>query len=88
MTTRAMRNSVRKTFPLPSIPIPKGEMVDLPGRGSTFVTVTPGPAGAPTLLLLHAVGCTGLARMDRCPRARGPASSAPVNSPTILPSVS
>ena len=60
MTTRAMRNSVRKTFPLPSIPIPKGEMVDLPGRGSTFVTVTPGPAGAPTLLLLHAVGCTGL----------------------------
>ena len=60
MTTRAMRNSVRKTFPLPSITIPKGEMVDLPGRGSTFVTVTPGPAGAPTLLLLHAVGCTGL----------------------------
>ena len=60
MTTRAMRNSVRKTFPLPSIAIPKGEMVDLPGRGSTFVTVTPGPAGAPTLLLLHAVGCTGL----------------------------
>jgi pimeloyl-ACP methyl ester carboxylesterase len=34
--------------------------VELPGRGSTYVTDTPGPPGAPTLLLLHAVGCTGL----------------------------
>ncbi len=61
MTTRAMRRSyIRKAVPLPSTEIPKGRMVDLPGRGSTYVTVTPGPPGAPTLLLLHAVACTGL----------------------------
>lgn len=36
-------------------------MVELPGRGATYVTDTPGPTpGAPTVLLLHAVGCTGL----------------------------
>lgn len=34
--------------------------MELPDRGTTFVTDTPGPEGAPTLLLLHAVGCTGL----------------------------
>lgn len=61
MTTRAMRRAaVRRAAPLPSIAIPEGRMVDLPGRGSTYVTDSPGPAGAPTLLLLHAVGCTGL----------------------------
>lgn len=36
-------------------------MVDLPGRGQTFVTDTPGPGlDAPAIVLLHAVGCTGL----------------------------
>ena len=61
MTTRAMRRSlVRKAVPLPSIALPQGRVVDLPERGSTYVTDTPGPPGAPTLLLLHAVGCTGL----------------------------
>lgn len=59
--TRALRRSaVRKAVPLPSMEIPDGQIVDLPGRGSTYVTDTPGPPGAPTLLLLHAVGCTGL----------------------------
>ena len=61
MTTRDRRRScVRRAVPLPSMTVPEGRVVDLPGRGSTFVTVTPGPPGAPTLLLLHAVGCTGL----------------------------
>ena len=61
MTTRAMRRSlVRKAVPLPSIALPQGRVVDLPERGSTYVTDTAGPPGAPTLLLLHAVGCTGL----------------------------
>lgn len=61
MTTRAMRRAaVRKVVPLPSLSIPEGRVVELPGRGSTFVTDSPGPDGAPTLLLLHAVGCTGL----------------------------
>src|SRR3954452_25218754 len=36
-------------------------MVDLAGRGSAFVTDTPGPhPDSPTVVLLHAVGCTGL----------------------------
>ena len=60
-TTRAMRRTaIRRAVPLPSTRIPEGRVVELPGRGSTYVTDTPGPPGAPTLLLLHAVGCTGL----------------------------
>ena len=37
-------------------------MVELPGRGgATYVTDTPGPdPDSPTLVLLHALGCTGL----------------------------
>lgn len=61
MTTRAVgRCAIRKAFPIPSTVIPEGRVVELPGRGSTYVTDTPGPPGSPTLLLLHAVGCTGL----------------------------
>jgi 3-oxoadipate enol-lactonase len=39
--------------------VPEGRMVELPGRGRTFVVDAPGPEGAPTLVLLHALGCTG-----------------------------
>lgn len=39
--------------------VPSGQIVTLPGRGSTFVVDAPGPDGAPTLVLLHALGCTG-----------------------------
>ncbi|HZP28576.1 MAG TPA: alpha/beta fold hydrolase [Acidimicrobiia bacterium] len=35
------------------LPLPFGRRVELPGRGTTFVREVPGPAGAPTLLLLH-----------------------------------
>ena len=50
----------RRVF-LPYVRIPEGRMVDLPGRGATYVTDTPGPsADSPTVVLLHAVGCTGL----------------------------
>jgi pimeloyl-ACP methyl ester carboxylesterase len=60
VSTRSFRKSwIRRAVPLPSIALPEGRVVDLPG-GSTYVTRTPGPPGAPTLLLLHAVGCTGL----------------------------
>jgi len=46
---------------LPDVEVPRGRMVDLSGRGETFVTDTPGPTpDAPVVLLLHAVGCTGL----------------------------
>lgn len=35
-----------------------GRLVELPGRGRTFVVDVAGPPGAPTLLLLHALACT------------------------------
>lgn len=48
---------------LKSIPrvgdLPAGDMVELPGRGSTYVTDT-GPSDGPTLMLLHGLTCTGL----------------------------
>ena len=48
---------------LPEVPAPRehpcGRMVDLPGRGSTFVVDT-GPANGPTFMMLHSVACTGL----------------------------
>ena len=34
-------------------PLPPARVVELAGRGSAFVRELPGPAGAPTLLLLH-----------------------------------
>jgi 3-oxoadipate enol-lactonase len=34
-------------------PLPPGRDIELPGRGRTFVRELPGPAGAPTVLLLH-----------------------------------
>ena len=47
---------------MPWAQIPPGQMVELPGRGgATYVTDTPGPSpDSPTLVLLHALGCTGL----------------------------
>lgn len=46
---------------VPHVEIPAGRIVELPGRGSTYVTDTPGPQpDSPTVVLLHAVGCTGL----------------------------
>lgn len=55
------RSIVKRRFYVPHVEIPEGRMVELPGRGSTYVTDTPGPdPSAPTVVLLHAVGCTGL----------------------------
>jgi len=53
---------VRRQVYIPWVRIPPGRMVELPGRGgSTYVTDTPGPAAdSPTIVLLHALGCTGL----------------------------
>jgi pimeloyl-ACP methyl ester carboxylesterase len=52
---------MRRSFYLPWATIPEGQMVELPGRGSTYVTDTPGPRDdSPTILLLHALGTTGL----------------------------
>ncbi len=38
--------------------LPEGRMVELPGRGTAFVRVAAGPAGAPTVLLLHGLMAT------------------------------
>ena len=39
--------------------LPMGRRVDLPGRGTTFVREVAGPAGAPTVLLLHGLTASG-----------------------------
>jgi 3-oxoadipate enol-lactonase len=51
--------------------LPPGRVVDLPGRGRTFVREVAGPPGAPTLLLLH--GWTASADLNwfRCYSALG-----------------
>ncbi|MGA8258152.1 MAG: alpha/beta hydrolase [Nocardioides sp.] len=52
---------LRNQVYMPFAEIPPGQMVELPGRGSTYVTDTPGPSPkSPTIVLLHALGCTGL----------------------------
>jgi pimeloyl-ACP methyl ester carboxylesterase len=48
---------------MPSAPaieaVPEGRIVELTGRGRTFVVDVPGPSPtAPTIVLLHALGCT------------------------------
>lgn len=55
-------DGVRNRIDVPDVAIPAGRMVELPGRGgSTYVTDTPGPSPeSPTVVLLHALGCTGL----------------------------
>jgi pimeloyl-ACP methyl ester carboxylesterase len=37
----------------PEPPLPRGERIELAGRGTTFVRTVAGPPGAPTVLLLH-----------------------------------
>jgi pimeloyl-ACP methyl ester carboxylesterase len=43
----------------PVAQVPSGQMVDLPGRGSTYVYDS-GPSDGPTYILLHSLACTGL----------------------------
>jgi 3-oxoadipate enol-lactonase len=39
--------------------MPPGEIIDLPGRGSTYV-IDSGPRDGPAYVLLHSLACTGL----------------------------
>lgn len=52
--------------------VPPGRVVELPGRGTTFVRELPGRPGAPTLILLHGIlgtaGTNWLTTMDRLGR--------------------
>ncbi len=51
----------RRAVRLPDAPVQPGQLVELPGRGTTWVTDTPGPdANAPVVVLLHALATTGL----------------------------
>src|SRR5438445_3965118 len=46
-------------MPRPDGPdLPPGRAVELPGRGRTFVREVAGPAGAPTVVLLHGLGAS------------------------------
>jgi pimeloyl-ACP methyl ester carboxylesterase len=56
-----VRAGVRQFLPgLPSLEtVPDGRMIELPGRGRTFVVDVAGPSqSAPTVVLLHSLGCT------------------------------
>ncbi len=55
------RTLLREIVEVPEFTAPEGRWLDLHGRGRTWVTDVPGPTpDAPALILLHAVGCTGL----------------------------
>jgi len=49
--------------------VPAGRRLEISGRGTTFIRELPGPAGAPTLMLLHGLGATGGLNWLRCFRA-------------------
>jgi len=60
MTGLKARDLLGRRVHMPWAIVPGGSLVELPD-GPTFVTDTPGPRpDAPTIVLLHAVGCTGL----------------------------
>jgi pimeloyl-ACP methyl ester carboxylesterase len=54
------RAGLRRVVKMPHVPtVPEGRTLDLPGRGRTYVVDVPGPSpDAPTVVLLHALGCT------------------------------
>jgi pimeloyl-ACP methyl ester carboxylesterase len=55
------RQLLRALVDVPETTVPEGRWLDLPGRGRTWLTDVPGPApDAPAVVLLHAVGCTGM----------------------------
>jgi pimeloyl-ACP methyl ester carboxylesterase len=55
------RDLLRELVDVPEVTMPDGRWLVLPGRGRTWLTDVPGPSeDAPAVILLHAVGCTGL----------------------------
>jgi 3-oxoadipate enol-lactonase len=56
----SLRRHVDEYAHIPQVEIPEGRWLELPRRGRTWVTELPGPVGAPSIVLLHAVGCTGM----------------------------
>ena len=66
---------MRRVLRLPKVDVvPSGHVLDLDGRGRTFVVDVAGPSpDAPTIVLLHALGCTAylswVAALGRAGRA-------------------
>ena len=60
MTRRTLAEAaLRRMFHVPpSGELPPGWSIELPGRGTTFVSEMPGPEDAPTIFLLHGLACT------------------------------
>jgi 3-oxoadipate enol-lactonase len=56
----AVRRVIDPYVALPDVEIPEGRSLSLPDRGRTWLTELPGPPGARAIVLLHAVGCTGM----------------------------
>lgn len=57
----ALPDLLRDLVDVPEVVVPKGRWLDVPGRGRTWLTDIPGPTeDAPAIILLHAVGCTGM----------------------------
>jgi len=57
---RVVRKQLDPFVALPNVEIPQGRWLQLPRRGRTWLTELPGPPGAQSIVLLHAVGCTGM----------------------------
>jgi pimeloyl-ACP methyl ester carboxylesterase len=55
---------LRPSFTLPEVApvgrLPRGRLVELPNRGSTYVVDSGATATGPTFVMLHALACTGL----------------------------
>jgi pimeloyl-ACP methyl ester carboxylesterase len=61
MLVDRLRDQLRGMVHLPDVTVPDGRWLELPRRGRTWLTDVPGPTpDAPAVVLLHAVGCTGL----------------------------
>ena len=56
----SLLSQIREYSRIPDVEIPQGRWLELPRRGRTWVTELPGPAGAQSIVLLHAIGCTGM----------------------------
>lgn len=55
------RRHLQQLVAVPDFVVPEGRWIELPRRGRTWLTDLPGPTpDAPAVVLLHAVGCTGL----------------------------
>ncbi|MCW2753785.1 MAG: alpha/beta hydrolase [Marmoricola sp.] len=61
MSLPTLPTLLREMVDVPEVVVPMGRWLDVPGRGRTWLTDIPGPLpDAPAVILLHAVGCTGM----------------------------